>query len=271
MRATGTERGRRRSSAMAEAHSKTILITGAGAGIGRGTMLHFHARGWRVIGLDRDRDALAEVAALLPKDECLAVACDVGKEGQVARAFERVGKWLGAAPLACLVNNAGIADPVSGPLEDLSLPAWQAWIDASLTSAFLCSRAALPLLRRAPGASVVMISSTRQLQSEPDTFAYAAAKGGIGALTHALAVSLGPEVRVNAILPGWIETSPWQKDAEREPPRHSRADREQHPVGRVGTVQDVAEAIEYLAGAGFATGAQLVLDGGMTRKMIYAA
>lgn len=248
----------------------TIVITGAGAGIGRGAMLHFHARGWRVIGLDKDREALAEVAAMLPGDECLTVACDVGKEGQVTRAFEQAAKWLGEAPLTCLVNNAGIADPVSGPLEELALEDWQTWIDASLTAAFLCTRAALPLLRRAPGASVVNISSTRELQSEPDTFAYAAAKGGLGALTHAMAVSLGPAVRANAILPGWIETRPWQKEGEREEAQHSRQAREQHPAGRVGTVQDVAEAIEYLASAGFATGAHLVLDGGMTRKMIYA-
>lgn len=248
---------------------KTIAITGAGAGIGRGTALHFHGLGWRVAALDKDEEALAELAELLPEDACLTLACDVGKEAQVERAFARIGDWLGDAPLACLVNNAGIADPYCGPLEDLGLAEWQRWIDASLTATFLCTREALPLLRREEGASVVNISSTRALMSEPESFAYAAAKGGVSALTHALAVSLGPEVRVNAVLPGWIETGPWQKASDRSAPKHSRTAREQHPAGRVGRVEDIAGAIEWLVGAGFVTGQQIVVDGGMTVKMIY--
>ena len=236
----------------------------------RGTILHFHARGWRVIAFDKDAEAVGEVRDLLPADDCLALTCDVGKEGEVARAFGRVGEWLADDPLTCLVNNAAIADPYSGPMEDLSLADWNGWIDASLTAAFLCSRAALGLLRRAEGASIVNIASTRALQSEPETFAYAASKGGVCALTHAMAVSLGPEIRVNAVLPGWIETGPWQKESERSDPDHRPVDREQHPAGRVGTVADIAGAIEYLLGAGFVTGEQLLVDGGMTRKMIYA-
>lgn len=248
---------------------RTILITGAGNGIGRGAALHFYGAGWRVIALDRDEEALAELAALLPADTCLTIPADCGREGDVVAAFAQASQWLGNDPLTCLVNNSGIADPVCGPLEDLALADWQRWIDASLTAAFLCSREALPLLRRADGASVVNISSTRALQSERDTFAYAAAKGGLDALTHAMAVSLGPQVRVNAVLPGWIETGPWQKAAECKGPDHSAADRDQHPAGRVGEVADIAQAIEYLATAGFVTGQQLVVDGGMTRRMIY--
>ena len=249
---------------------KSIVITGGGAGIGRAVALHFHGLGWRVAALDVDAEALAELAELLPKDRCLTVRCDVGKEAQVKRAFARIGKWLGDAPLTCLVNNAGLVDPYCGPLEDLALTDWQWWIDASLTAAFLCTREALPLLRRADGASVVNISSTRSLMSEPETFAYAAAKGGLDALTHALAVSLGPEIRVNAILPGWIETGPWHKAGEREEPAHSKADREQHPAGRVGRPQDIAGAIEWLTDAGFVTGQRIIVDGGMTNRMIYA-
>jgi len=249
---------------------RTILVTGGGNGIGRGTLLHFHGLGWRIVAVDRDEAALAELAATLPPETCLTITADCGREADVVTAFTQVTEWLGDDPLTCLVNNSGIADPVCGPLEDLQLADWQRWIDASLTAAFLCSREALPLLRRAEGASIVNISSTRALQSEPDTFAYAATKGGLDALTHAMAVSLGPEVRVNAILPGWIETGPWQQAAEREEPEHSAADRDQHPVGRVGEVADIAQAIEYLAGAGFVTGQQLVVDGGMTKRMIYA-
>jgi NAD(P)-dependent dehydrogenase (short-subunit alcohol dehydrogenase family) len=169
-----------------------------------------------------------------------------------------------------LVNNAGIADPVSGPLEDLTLARWQAVIDASLTAAFLCTREALPLLRAAAPACVVNMSSTRAHQSEPHTYAYAAAKGGISALTHAMAVSFGPDIRVNAVLPGWIETGPWQAADGRREPKYSAEDREQHPVGRVGVVDDIAQAVEWLAGAGFVTGQEIVVDGGMTKRMIYA-
>lgn len=248
---------------------RTIAITGGGAGIGRAVALHFHGLGWRVVVLDSDAEALSEIAELLPSDRCLTVRCDVGKEAPVKRAFERIGKWLGDDPLVCLINNAGIADPYCGPLEDLALTEWQRWIDASLTAAFLCTREALPLLRRQEGASVVNMSSTRALMSEPDTYAYAAAKGGLDALTHAMAAGLGPQVRVNAVLPGWIETRPWQKTANRTEPKHSKADREQHPAGRVGRPEDVAEAVAWLADAGFVTGQRIVIDGGMTARMIY--
>lgn len=251
---------------------KTIAITGGGAGIGRGTLLHFHSLGWRVVALDKDAEALGEISGLLPDGECLAIECDVGDETAVGEAFEELADWLHDDPLTCLVNNAAIADPYCGPLEDLSLDEWQTWIDASLTATFLCSRAAVPLLRREEGASIVNISSTRALQSEPEAFAYAASKGGVSALTHAMAVSLGPAIRVNAVLPGWIETGPWQKEADRSEPDHRAIDREQHPVGRVGRVEDIASAVEWLAsdGAGFVTGQQIVIDGGMTVKMIYA-
>jgi NAD(P)-dependent dehydrogenase (short-subunit alcohol dehydrogenase family) len=97
--------------------------------------------------------------------------------------------------------------------------------------------------------------------SEPDSEAYAASKGGVVALSHALAISLGPDVRVNCISPGWIET--------REGARHGEADCRQHPAGRVGVPQDIAELAEYLISAGFVTGQNFTADGGMTRKMIY--
>ncbi len=248
---------------------KSIVVTGGGAGIGRATALHFHGLGWRVVALDKDEAALAELAGLLPQSDCLTRHCDVGAEDEVADAFDAIIDWLGDDPLTCLVNNAGIADPYAGPLEDLALEKWQAWIDASLTGAFLCSRSAVPLLRREEGASIVNISSTRAVMSEPESFAYAAAKGGVDALTHAMAVSLGPDIRVNAIRPGWIETRDWQKESEREEPHHRPKDKAQHPVGRVGRPQDIAEAIEYLADAGFVTGQHINIDGGMTVKMIY--
>ena len=248
---------------------QTLLVTGAGNGIGRAILMHFAGRGWRVIGLDTDAEALAELRDALPREHALLLTCDVGKEGMVARAFDRISEWLGDAPIDCLVNNAGITDPYCGALDTLELVDWQAWIDASLTAAFLVSRAALPHLRRAGGASIANISSTRAVMSEPETFAYAAAKGGIDALTHSMAVTLGPAIRVNAIRPGWIETGPWQKSGARSHPDHRPVDREQHPAGRIGTPEDIAGAVEYLHGAGFVTGQHLNIDGGMTVKMIY--
>jgi NAD(P)-dependent dehydrogenase (short-subunit alcohol dehydrogenase family) len=110
---------------------------------------------------------------------------------------------------------------------------------------------------------MVLISSTRAHMSEPDTFSYSASKGGLVALTHALAASMGPDVRVNCISPGWINVD--------EAARLTEDDHRQHLVGRVGRVADVAGTVAYLLSddAAFMTGAELVLDGGMTRKMIY--
>ncbi|MEQ8410580.1 MAG: SDR family oxidoreductase [Erythrobacter sp.] len=253
---------------------KTIAITGAGQGIGRACVRHFLDKGWRVAALDIDAEALAELVGAAGPERLMTLPCDVGSEREVAIAFEAVASWTSKAPLRALVNNAAIANPFCGPLEDLDLADWQAWIDASLTAAFLCSRAALPLLREAyreagEAAGIVNISSTRAVMSEPESFAYAASKGGIDALTHAMAVSLGPQVRVNAIRPGWIETRDWQKEAERQVVEHRKKDRAQHPAGRVGRPQDIAEAVEYLIGAGFVTGQHLTVDGGMTARMIY--
>lgn len=257
------------------ANSKLALITGGAQGIGRGIVEYLLARGWRVAALDHDHEALAELDAAHPASPLLPLVADIRHETEVDAAFTRLHDWQGAAGqgagLDLLVNNAGIADPETGPLETLSLADWRRWQDGHLTGAFLCTRAAIIDLRHRRG-SIVNIASTRALQSEPNCEAYAAAKGGLLAMTHALAVSLGPEVRANAICPGWIETGPWQKSANRSAPEHRDIDRGQHPAGRVGVPEDIAAAVAYLAGdeAGFITGAQFVVDGGMTRKMIYA-
>ena len=223
----------------------TAIVTGAAQGIGRGVADHLEATGWRVARLD-----LEGGRGVVP--------CDVSDEASVARAFEMLGDFFKGG-LGLLVNNAGIADAHAGPVEDLTLDAWNRYLSVNLTGAFLMTRAAIPHLRRGRG-SVVNIASTRALMSEPDSEPYAASKAGLLGLTHALAVSLGPAVRANAIAPGWIVT----RDMEL-----SEEDHAQHPVGRVGRVEDIAEAVSYLAGAGFVTGEVLVIDGGMTRQMIY--
>ncbi len=231
---------------------KQALVTGGANGIGRGIVTHLAEAGWQVAALDRDTEALKD----LP-DGVLAIGGDVSDETSVAAAIAATG-W---DALDLLVNNAGIASPDAGPVEELALEDWQAWIGTNLTGAFLMTKHCVPLLRRRKGA-IVNITSSRAVQSEPDTEPYAAAKGGLTALTHSLAVSLGPDIRVNAIAPGWIVTG--DDDELRE------IDHAQHPVGRVGRPSDVAEAVLWVAGAGFMTGQSVVLDGGMTRKMIYA-
>jgi len=246
----------------------SIFITGIGNGIGRALAVFYTQLGWRVAGLDPDEDALAELREGLD-GELLLIAGDAGREADVIDTADRLSEWLDGAPLTCLVNNAGIADPYAGPLEELSLADFQSWVDASLTAAFLCSRACLPLLRRSENGSIVNISSTRAVMSEPDCFGYAAAKGGLDALTHAMAVSLGPDIRVHAIRPGWIETRNWQKSADREKVEHRDKDKAQHPVGRVGRPADIVDTVHWLLGAGFVTGQAINVDGGMTRKMIY--
>ncbi|QPH54316.1 SDR family oxidoreductase [Pontivivens ytuae] len=237
--------------------TRRALVTGGAKGIGLGTAQHLAAQGWQVDVLDTDAEALAAL------DGITGHLCDVSNEAAVAGVLET----LALDRLDLLVNNAGRANPVTGQIEELALADWRAMLDSHLTGAFLVTRACVPALRAAKG-SIVNIASTRALMSEPDTEAYAAAKGALTAFTHALAVSLGPDIRANAILPGWIEVGalrPGGAAAEL-----TETDHAQHPAGRVGTARDVAETVAWLADAGFVTGTQVVVDGGMTRKMIYA-
>ncbi len=222
---------------------KCAIVTGGAGLIGTGICTRLEAEGWQVASFD-----LAE-----GPEGVRHIACDVGDETSVARAFETLG-WDG---LDLLVNNAGIAGAHSGPVTELSLSEWRRVLDSHLTGAFLMTRAAAPLMRE--GGAIVNIASTRAFMSEPDCEAYAAAKGGMVALTHALALSLGPRVRVNGVAPGWISGGQGL----------SAEDHAQHPAGRVGRPEDIAEAVSYLAQAGFVTGQVLVADGGMTKKMIY--
>lgn len=249
---------------------RTVLVTGGAQGIGRGIAQAVLGAGGHVVIADTDADAGR--ACLREWDvgaRAVFVSMDVSREASVARAFERIQRQ--ARPLDGLVNNAGIADPHAGPLDALSLADWKRWLDSHLTGTFLCTRAALPALRQAQGA-IVNIASTRALQSEPHTEPYAAAKGGIVALTHALAISEGPRVRANAIAPGWIATDAWRKPAARRTPNLSRRDHAQHPVGRVGVPQDIGALAVFLLGAqsGFITGQLFTCDGGMGRRMQYA-
>jgi NAD(P)-dependent dehydrogenase (short-subunit alcohol dehydrogenase family) len=250
---------------------RVVLITGAAQGIGRCLAVAFGAAGAHVVLVDRNepmaREAAGEVAAGPEAPRALAIGADVATETDVQRVVESAVAEYGR--LDVVVNNAATSH--GSPPELLDLADWERVLGVNLTGPFLLSRHAAPHLRRQRGA-IVNIASTRAFMSEPNSEAYTASKGGLVALTHALAASLAPDVRVNAIAPGWIDTATWRPFADRREPTHSPADRDQHWSGRVGTPEDIAAIALLLADgerAGFITGQCLTCDGGMTRKMIY--
>ncbi len=185
---------------------KVVLVTGGGQGIGRAIAQLLTERG--SIAVVAEVDAQAGREAGFP-----FVRCDVSSERSVRACVGKVLSRFGR--LDGLVNNAGLADAADDPVEKLELDAWNRRIGVNLTGVFLMAKHCVPHLRRARGA-IVNIASTRALQSEPNTEAYAASKGGVVALTHALAMSLGPGIRVNCVSPGWIDVSAWKKAGKRK-------------------------------------------------------
>lgn len=224
---------------------KRAIISGGAGLIGRDICRSLSADGWQVASFD---------TADQSEDRITKIDCDVSNEESVSKAFQQLG-W---DSLDLLVNNAGATRGIFNNLADLPLSGWNRIIESHLTGAFLMSRAALPLLRE--GGSIINIASTRAFMSESGDFAYAAAKGGLVSLTYALAIHLGPDIRVNGIAPGWIADGSGLRDL----------DHHQHPAGRVGRPEDISHAVRYLIGAEFVTGQILIVDGGMTHKMIYA-
>jgi NAD(P)-dependent dehydrogenase (short-subunit alcohol dehydrogenase family) len=246
-------------------NGRVALVTGGSRGIGLGIAAWLIVEGWQVVVADVDRERGSVVADALGANAWF-VALDVSNESQVTTAVAEVLGQFGR--LDALINNAGIADPFNGPLEELSLARWNRVLAVNLTGAMLLAKHCAPYLRSHQGA-IVNVASSRAHQSEPGTEAYSATKGGLVALTHAMAISLGPDIRVNAVSPGWIDSR--DPSEQRHEPLGAH-DHEQHPVGRVGQVEDVASLVSWLlsADAGFVTGQEFVVDGGMTRKMIYA-
>src|SRR6202140_2587016 len=174
------------------------LVTGGANGIGRAVAHHLLASGWRVGIIDTAGSGLKRAFPQRNRD-VIAVEGDVREEETVSRAIKMLVKIFGRVDP--VVSNAGIM--IRKPLRRLPLAEWHRVIDTNLTAAFLLARAAERVLRKARGA-MVLIASTRALMSEPNTESYAASKGGLVALSHALAISLGPDVRVTCVSPGWI-------------------------------------------------------------------
>jgi len=244
-------------------NNKTVIVTGAGNGIGKGIALEYAKQGAHVVVAEVDEKTGSETAHMIKKKggEALFIQTDVRREPDIIRLMETTHHTYSRIDI--LINNAGKG--IFKSLFDLSIEEWDDVIQTNLRSVFLGSREAAKFMRQnEEGGAIVNIASTRAIMSEPNSESYAATKGGIVAITHALAASLSHNrIRVNAISPGWIETGDYSK--------LSQKDHAQHFSKRVGKPEDIARACLYLTAKenDFVTGINLVVDGGMTRKMIY--
>lgn len=282
-----------------------FLITGAGRGIGRGLSRLLLQKGHRVFLVDNNpdelfhtRDTLASAAPEGEGEDAFprpfeAFLCNLRQPSEIERASKAASDFF-AGHLDVLVNNAANTAGAVGGTNTLETDAdalaasWHASLETNLTAPLLLSRACIPMLRKdsasrsgsgrareqRTGGSIIHMSSTRAYQSEPGTEGYAATKAGLLGLTHSMAVSLAPAaVRVNAILPGWIHVANECREADQEGTRWedglSEEDMRWHLNGRVGKVEDVLAAVEYLAHAEFVTGTEMIVDGGVTRRMVY--
>ncbi len=221
--------------------NKVVVITGGAGGIGKCIAGEFAAQGAHVCVIDR-----------VAGDHYVG---DLGQQAVLEDFARQVLARYGRVDV--LVNNA---PPAFLGIEDCSYQQFQQALAVGVTAPFYLSKLFAPYF--APGASIINISSSRDRMSQPQSESYTAAKGGIAALTHALAVSLAGRVRVNSISPGWIDT---------QNVSYTGPDALQQPAGRVGTPMDIAQMVLFLASdkAGFITGENICIDGGQTRLMIY--
>jgi NAD(P)-dependent dehydrogenase (short-subunit alcohol dehydrogenase family) len=247
--------------------TKTILITGAGGGIGRACIHHFADKGWRVIGVDR-----ADFGDDFPKDGRF-IRADISHPEAAEQIFQQARHFQ--PTLDALVNNAAVQ--VAKPLVETTVEEWDAVMASNLRSVFLFVKLAHPLMKAAGGGAIVNVSSVHAIQTSANIAAYAASKGGLLALTRALAIEFAPDsIRVNAILPGAVDTPMLRAGLGRG---HVGGGNMQERLdnlarrtvnGRVGTPQEIASAIYFLADneqSAFMTGQALVVDGGATARL----
>ncbi len=246
--------------------NKNIIVTGGAQGIGKITSLELLKKGYSVSVFEIDKEAIQEFKADINSEKIAFFKTDVSDENNVKKSIAEAAQKFGN--ISGLINNAAIH--ANKPVTKLSMNEWNQVIGTNLTGAFLCSKHAVSFLKMTKG-SIINISSTRAFQSEPNTEAYSASKGGIFSLTHSLAVSLAPEIRVNCISPGWIDVSGIKKKSDAKPYQITEEDKTQHPAGRVGKAEDIANMVLFLLNQenSFITGQNFIIDGGMTRKMIY--
>jgi NAD(P)-dependent dehydrogenase (short-subunit alcohol dehydrogenase family) len=242
-------------------NKRVVCITGGANGIGKSLVEHFCELGDVVHLFDKDREGGEKLERDQVKMGYSAVFhhIDVASHEEIRNGFQEIRKKHDAIDV--LINNAGISKFKS--FWEMTPDDWNTIISANLSSVFHCSREAAGLMKE-KGGTIINVASTRAAMSEPHTEAYSASKGGITSLTHSLAITLGKcRIRVNSISPGWIETGDYS--ALRE------IDHSQHPSGRVGKPEDIARVCRFLADPenDFITGENLIVDGGMTRKMIY--
>lgn len=238
---------------------QTVIITGASHGIGEGIARLFAKQGAIVVIADvNEGGKLVEESIKQDGGKALFFHTDVRKEEDITSLMEQVMEQYGKIDI--LVNNAGKV--LFKSLLELSVEEWDDVISTNLRSVFIASREAGK--RMTEGGIIINMASTRAFMSEPNTESYSASKGGIVALTHSLAASLHTKgITVNCISPGWIQTEDYDELTEKD---HS-----QHWSNRVGKPEDIAKACLYLADPenNFINGQNIIIDGGMTRKMIY--
>ena len=245
---------------------KHVIVTGGAQGIGRVLAQELIENNYNVSVFDIDSEAMEEIRPNFDKRHCEFFITDVSNQVSVRSSIRASLKKFDSA--YGLINNAVYA--IFKPMNELTLEEWNRAISTNLTGTFLCSKFLSPYLKESNGC-IINMCSTRAFQSEPNTESYSASKGGIFALTHSMAISLGPYVRVNSISPGWIDVSAIKKKKNAHQEKLTKADHAQHPAGRVGNPSDIARMALFLLDPAnsFITGQNFIVDGGMTRKMIY--
>lgn len=244
---------------------KVVLVTGASAGIGRAVAVGCADEGASVVLVARGRSALDEVASGMAGEDHLAIAADVTSEPEVDAAFAAVRDRFGR--LDAQFNCAGIqAVETDGPIDKLTLDAWQATIVANLTGTFLACRAGVRLMLQAGRGSIVNCGSPTGMSGRGRRYhAYSASKGGIHALTLAMAAAYGPAgIRVNCLVPGTIRTA--MTSAALADPQRAEELTERTALRRIGTPGDLVGAAVFLVSdaSAYVTGALLKVDGGLT-------